>query len=140
MIEFKYDDGGRQAAGFKGQTGDCVTRAIAIATGWEYRAVYDDLWGLDRHVNGSRAKGPRNGYPIKLVRDYLAGQGWEWTPTMQIGSGCNVHLRPDELPDGPLIVRVTKHVCAVVDGVLHDTYDCSRDGTRCVYGYWRKPE
>jgi len=24
----------------------------------------------------------------------------------------------------------------VIDGVLHDTHDCSRDGTRCVYGYW----
>ena len=23
------------------------------------------------------------------------------------------------------------------DGVVHDTYDPSRDGTRCVYGYWR---
>jgi hypothetical protein len=28
-----YDDGGRSAAGFKGKTSDCVTRAIAIATG-----------------------------------------------------------------------------------------------------------
>ena len=28
-----YNDGGRTAAGFKGETGDCVTRAIAIATG-----------------------------------------------------------------------------------------------------------
>lgn len=22
---------------------------------------------------------------------------------------------------------------------VHDTYDPSRDGTRCVYGYWRRP-
>jgi hypothetical protein len=29
--------------------------------------------------------------------------------------------------------------CAVraVDGALHDTYNGSRNGTRCVYGYWR---
>lgn len=32
-MTFVYDDGGRSAAGFKGKTGDCVTRAIAIATG-----------------------------------------------------------------------------------------------------------
>jgi hypothetical protein len=32
-MTFVYDDGGRSAAGFKGKTGDCVTRAIAIGTG-----------------------------------------------------------------------------------------------------------
>ena len=32
-----HDDGGRRAAGFKGEAGDCATRAIAIATGHEYR-------------------------------------------------------------------------------------------------------
>ena len=37
MMEFKNDDGGRVAAGFEGKTGDCVTRAIAIATGRDYR-------------------------------------------------------------------------------------------------------
>src|SRR5262245_46562233 len=29
---FVYDDGGRAAAGFKGKAGDCVCRAIALAT------------------------------------------------------------------------------------------------------------
>jgi len=24
-------------------------------------------------------------------------------------------------------------------GVIHDTHDCSRDGTRCVYGYFSLP-
>jgi hypothetical protein len=33
---------------------------------------------------------------------------------------------------------VSKHYCAVIDGVIHDTSDPSRDGTRCVYGYWIK--
>jgi hypothetical protein len=26
----------------------------------------------------------------------------------------------------------------VIDGVIHDLYDPSRDGTRCVYGYYQK--
>ena len=43
MGGYIYDDGGRAAAGFKGTTGDCVTRAIAIATGKPYREVYDAL-------------------------------------------------------------------------------------------------
>lgn len=58
------------------------------------------------------------------------------TPTMAIGSGCKVHLRADELPTGRLVVSVSKHLVAVVDGVVHDTHDPRRGGTRCVYGYW----
>jgi hypothetical protein len=29
---------------------------------------------------------------------------------------------------------------AVVDGVVRDTHDSSRDGTRCVYGFWFDPK
>lgn len=42
-----------------------------------------------------------------------------------------------ELPSGRLIVAVSRHLCAVIDGVIHDTFDPSRDGTRCVYGYFQ---
>ena len=58
---------------------------------------------------------------------------------MFIGQGCKVHLKKDELPSGILIVSCSKHITVVKDGFLHDTYDCSRRGTRCVYGYWIKP-
>ena len=64
--------------------------------------------------------------------------GWKWIPTMTIGSGCKVHLREDELPKGRIVCSLSKHETAVIDGVLNDTYDCSRDGTRCVYGYFIK--
>ena len=33
-------------------------------------------------------------------------------------------------------MRLSRHITAVVDGVIHDTHDPSRKGTRCVYGYW----
>jgi hypothetical protein len=59
---------------------------------------------------------------------------------MKIGSGCRVHLRERELPSGRLIVSVSRHMVAVIDGVIHDTHDPSRGGTRCVYGYWREAE
>ena len=57
---------------------------------------------------------------------------------MGIGTGCKVHLKKEELPTGKIIARVSRHICAVIDGVINDTYDCSREGTRCVYGYYRK--
>jgi hypothetical protein len=56
---------------------------------------------------------------------------------MSIGSGCRVHLRDGELPPGRLVVKVSRHYAAVIGGVLHDTHDSTRGGTRCVYGYWR---
>merc|ERR1712178_77188 len=66
--------------------------------------------------------------------------GWKWTATMRFGQGCKVHLCREELPAGRLVCRVTKHMVAVIDGVIHDTGDCSRDSTRCVYGYFSKDE
>lgn len=55
---------------------------------------------------------------------------------MLIGQGCRVHLRQGELPHGRLVVSVSKHLTAVIDGVIYDTHDPSRGGMRCVYGYY----
>jgi hypothetical protein len=62
--------------------------------------------------------------------------GFEWTPTMLIGQGCKVHLKSEELPKGRLVVAVSRHYVAVIDGVIHDIYNADREGTRCVYGYY----
>ena len=43
MIDFNFNDGGRADAGYKGTTGDCVTRAIAIAAELPYKEVYNRL-------------------------------------------------------------------------------------------------
>jgi hypothetical protein len=147
---YVYNDGGRAEAGFKGTTGDCVTRTIAIAAELPYKQVYDDLSARTKADPKSRRRRTKaNPYGAKMVsaiygvnkrvyKPYLDELGWKWTPTMQIGSGCQVHLTPEELPSGRIIVRLSRHLCAVVDGIVHDTHDPSRDGTRCVYGYWSK--
>lgn len=131
------DDGGRAEAGFKGDTGDCAVRAIAIATQTPYREVYDTINDIAKTERGKRSNA-RTGIFPKTMKKYMARIGWTWVPTMQIGSGCRVHLRADELPGGRLIVNLSKHYAAVVDGVVHDTHDPRRGGTRCVYGYWIK--
>jgi hypothetical protein len=141
LMPFIKDDGGRAAAGFKGITGDCVTRAVAIALDIPYIIVYqslnkfceDESIRLGRHRSSSRT-----GVRTKTMRGYLASKGWTWVPTMKIGAGCRVHLRAGELPNGRLIARVSGHVVAIVDGTIHDINDPSRNGTRCVYGYFVK--
>jgi hypothetical protein len=68
---------------------------------------------------------------------------------MHIGSGCTVHLLAGELPPGNLVVSVSKHYTAVLDGTIYDTHDPQwatihhedgkqRMGHRCVYGYWTR--
>lgn len=151
MIPFQLNDGGRREAGFtnKNTAGDCVARAVAIATGRDYGIVYAELAYLNESMvltKHRRARGKAGRRTAshgiwtksKLFKDYMKQQGFEWVATMSIGSGTKVHVRADELPMGRLVLRLSKHCAAVIDGVLHDAYDCSRDGTRAVYGYWRK--
>lgn len=130
---FQNNDGGRAAAGFTGKTGDCVTRAIAIPTGKPYREVYD---GINTLAGKATA---RTGVPKKIFHAYMAQLGWKWVPTMQFGKGCTTHLNKAELPQGRLVVQVSKHMVAMIDGVVHDTYDSTRGGKRCVYGYFVQP-
>ena len=138
-------DGGRFLAGFSGLgKGDCVARSLAIVTGRPYREIYDRLAEGNATQRRSKRTGKKGrtanegiNWKRKWFSDYVAELGLVWVPTMQIGSGCTVHLRDGELPMGRLLVNVSRHATAVIDGVIHDTHDCSRGGTRCVYGYWR---
>jgi hypothetical protein len=141
-MQFVFDDGGRAAAGFKGMTGDCACRSIAIATGLPYQQVYDGLNAFGaKERTGRRKKGrssAREGIYKYTMRRYMESIGWRWVPTMTIGSGCKVHLRSEELPTGRLVVALSRHFTTVIDGVIHDNHNPSREGFRCVYGYYVK--
>ncbi len=153
-MTYIYDDGGRAAAGYKGTAGDCVCRAIAIATGKPYATVYQTINALaeaERPHRGKRSSA-RNGVRKATDKAYLHSLGWIWHPTMGIGTGCKVHLTDGELPMlGRVVVQVSKHLIAMIDGVLHDTSDPQwhtsyfvpgqpvRHAARCVYGYWTEP-
>lgn len=141
-MEFVYNDGGRSKYFTATNVSDCVVRAIAIATETDYKEVYDLVNDFSKREKKSKRKkgksSARDGVYKDVTRDVLKALGWTWIPTMKIGSGCKVHLKEDELPSGTLIVSVSQHITCVKNGVLYDTYDCSREGTRCVYGYWQK--
>ena len=168
-MKWQYNDGGRSASGYKGTAGDCVCRAIAIVTGKPYREIYEALANGAGNERNSRGRSARRGIRVKRkwFKEYMQSLGLAWTPTMFIGQGCKTHLKSDELPPGKLVVALSGHYAAVIDGVLHDTYDSSERGTtiyplslpkekvpkaavllengngwayhpeRCVYGYWK---
>ena len=141
-MKYNYNDGGRADAGYKGRTGDCGTRAIAIATGLAYQDVYDMVIECaKKERTGKRKKKishPRTGIYVNTMKKILADLGWKWKATMGIGTGCTVHLDPSELPSGNIICRCSRHYVAMIDSVVNDTYDCTRNKSRCVYGYWYK--
>jgi hypothetical protein len=133
MTKYQYNDGGRREAGYRGIAGDCVVRAIAIAAQKPYAEVYNAIKHMSKNVAGSS---PRTGVPKKIYHKYILSLGMRWTPLMFIGSGCKVHLDGDELPMGRIICRLSRHLTAVVDGEVNDIFDPSREGCRCVYGYY----
>ena len=130
-IGFVYDDGGRSRYFRAKNVGDCAVRAIAIATGKDYKEVYDAM----AELNGRTC---RNGTKKSTAKAYLADLGWEWHPTMGIGTGCSCHPGDFSGRAGAYVLRLSKHLTCVKDGMIHDTYDCTRGGERCVYGYWSK--
>ena len=114
-----YDDGGRAVAGFRGTCGDCVVRAIAIATEASYAEVYADISRLmqdQRPLRGKtqRLSSPRDGVRRNIYEHYLRSRGWVWVPVMGIGTGCRMHLRLTELPAERIIARTSRHLVAEI--------------------------
>ena len=137
-MRIEYNDAG---SGIK--DGNCVTRAFAIASGRPYgevAAMVDEI--ATRERTGKRKRGrssARRGVYKYTIRKLAEALGFTWTPTMHIGSGCTVHVDPWEVPDvGAHVLNLSKHAAALIDGVVYDTSNPARGGTRCVYGYWSK--
>ena len=156
-MKFQFNDGGRSEAGYKGHAGDCVARAIAIATGRPYAEIYEIL-AQGNFEQRKTKKSPKtagkktasHGISVKRkwFKDYMKSLGFTWVPCMKIGTGCKVHLTDGELPNGRLVVSVSGHYTCVIDQVINDTFNPERnidwlmgDGSqyvqkRCVYGYY----
>jgi hypothetical protein len=128
-MEFVWNDGGRAAAGYVGIAGDCVTRAVAIASGAAYRDVYKELGKLCE-------KSPRDGVATDAAARYLAERGWVRS------AGWHGPFVVEDLPKGVLVVELADrdgrsgHFCTVIDGVVHDTWNPAEDDDYIVEGYW----
>jgi hypothetical protein len=110
--------------------------------------VIFDLWEYDRVWRAKRSGNKKKtwiawmeGYPLRVgfhadvYKQYL-NDTLVWNPCMGIGTGAQVHLRPDQVP-GDCLARITDNVVPVLGGKLHWPVDPLRAGTRTVYGYWQ---
>ena len=123
-LPWAEDDGGRAAAGYKGSTRDCVTRAAAIATGTDYATVYKMMHQAgNRHGQKSAA---RTGVPYQaageIMRDHFH---WKY---ISYATGPVRHLTREDMPALPILIASLKrdHWCAIIDGTVRDTW-CAVD-------------
>lgn len=126
-MTYKYNDGGRKAAGYKGVAGDCGARALAIASGMEYRRAYKLI--ADANKSAGFAKSARDGVHKHVYSEVLASIGYKWVPAPKFAGR---KARCSDL-SGTVIARMAGHYAAVIDGVPQDIFDCSH---KMVYGYW----
>jgi len=138
--DFIYDDGGRAEAGYRAKgVGDCVPRAIAIATGTPYKKVLGDLY-LQQKILYWNAYSRSNPHPTQgthpaVYGKYLEGLGWK-----RVYPKGKLRFRKDNLPKRKkVIVQLDSHLAAVIDGKLRDTYESSKQGEKFIRGYWIKP-
>jgi hypothetical protein len=136
MTNYIINDGGRYEAGFKGRTRDCVVRAVAIATGGDYKTIYNEVNKVGKEISG-KVGSARTGVSIESFYRYMKQAGFQFVPLPTTGSG-RVNLNNYVPAQGNIVIDVAGHAVASVDGVLHDTFDTrsSKYGKRLVRGYF----
>ena len=139
---WRYDDGGRAQAGYRGSAGDCICRAIAIACERPYAEIYETLNALCRpHWKSPRSQTPsaRFGMPREIYEPLLLDFGWRYHTLARRELFTDKHVPLHGRSIVPLPNQsFPVHICAVVHGVIRDTYDCSFKGTRWINGYYRR--
>jgi hypothetical protein len=136
-MRYVSSDGGRWAAGLCGSSsgGDCVASAITIASGRSYGEIYALLEKLGHSYGHSRF-----GINTKKrrFRQLMRKLGFRLVKT-RFGR-CTTRLRSYDLPLGRLMVTLHGyrygHATAVIDRVLYDDHDSSRNGQALVTAYW----
>lgn len=129
-MAFQFHDGGRSRYfSNKVAVADCVPRAISIATGEDYKRVYDDLAAL-AVAEGLGNKSVSNGSYKQVYGKYLASLGWHW---QKVKHPAGRKARPADLPAGVFVASMAGHLAAVDHGDVKDIYDCS---DKMVYGYY----
>ena len=138
-MRYQKTDGGRKDAGYRGRSGDCVTRAIAIATDTPYRRVRLEMTEMVKEATGGLVRGVANGCVTPVAHAYLTARGWEAVPTPK-----GIYL--NELPcSGRFIACMTtrRHWAAVINNTVNDMWDSrytrrTKSGWMKLNGYYRK--
>lgn len=109
--------------------GDCVVRAIAIATNKKWIEVYNELCRIgSEHLDMPNSRA--------VYETYLLENGWSKQKMPRDPNGKRIKLKDFiQGRSGILIASVVKHLTAVEDETILDTWDC---GNKCIGNYYIK--
>ncbi len=110
--------------------GDCVVRAFTITQETDYLEVRRELNRLNREWN-------LDGYKKrKFLKKYYKEKGYE---RISINEQGKPKLRGYEVaefhPKGTYILNMRKHLVAMIDGVIYDTWNSSNEVVYNIYKY-----
>lgn len=109
-------------------TGDCVVRAVAVATGQSWRRVYRDLCRLGE----SECEMPSNNALWGL---YLRDMGFRQFLLPESCPRCvTVRAFSKQFPEGTYVIGTGGHAVAVIDGDWYDNWD---SGNEVPSYFWR---
>jgi hypothetical protein len=97
--------------------GDCVKRAITICSNMDYSTVQIELNRYKKITNTQKFSHNKNWTPY--VEKVLRWEKISGFLNMKVGEFAKQH------PEGTYLISVRKHLTAVVDGVVYDTWNCS---------------
>jgi len=127
--DYVYDDGGRhqyfRMKYKKDRVGDCVVRALAIATKENYRSVRNELWEISLN-NGDMPNGS------STYKEFLEKRGF--IKEKKIKGYClgQYPVSHKEV----YVVSLANHLVCLDEGLVRDTWDCRH---KYPYTTWRKP-
>ncbi len=132
MPKYVNNDGGRSAAGFKGNARDCVLRSICIALKLDYKTTY-------KRMTTDSGKAPRNGCGRGVSWPFLQGKGWVFHSTFN----CHTDNMEDHIPRGRVILTMPGHYAACINHIIHDNWDSRTKAgngrtAKKINGYWIK--
>lgn len=105
-------------------TDDCVKRAISVTTGMEYKNVQLEL---NRYKKVTGAESFNSDYnPHRYVEDVLKAKK---IPV----KGLTAEEFCRKYPKGRYILDMESHWSACVDGIIYDTWDCSKNVVNFAY-------
>ena len=126
MIGYEYNDGGRAAAGYRGSDDDCVIRAIAIhmgATADAYKTIRAAMLQECKNAGIARGIGTKRGEGRKQRRAIEALYARYGFRKVALGRGARPTWTEAYEQYGNCIVSTTKHVAAIQNGAVRDTFD-----------------
>ena len=134
-LSYIYNDAGRKQ-NRPSERNDCTVRALAISTKTDYSVAHDFLKDRGRKYRKSFF------FPKKRSNDCALGYEFVWKsfPLMKGKKRMSPARFAIEFSKGVYICKTVKHVYAVVNGVINDTYKIGWYGGRCVYGCWKVKE